>query len=467
MRASRSRPSRAVRAAVGLAAVAALLLVGAPAATAAPVGPPPGEALPGYTIVPPELAPLAVDGGETRVLAGVHRHAGYLIEVPPDWNGELVMWAHGFRGNGPELTVDPPAYELRERWIDQGYAWAASSYDRNGYDVAAGVRSTRALVGEFARQVERPSRVYLAGVSMGGHVTARAIEQDPWLYAGALPMCGVLGDHDLFDYFLDFQVAAAALAEVPGAYPPGPDYETAVLPRIYAGLGLEPGNPAVTTPEAEQLRAATVLDSGGPRPGAEASFSYWKDFLLELGVPDDEPTPVTGVARDPGVVAGNIGTDYAPDQPVDLDAVVQRVPVADERARETRRLTAVAQVLGKPKVPVLSLHDLGDLFVPFAMEQVYAQEAAAAGRSGHVVQRAIRATGHCEFSPVEAGTAWDDLVAWVESGERPAGDDVLDSAVVADPAYGCRFSDRAAFDAAGPVTQDSTRRLFEPCPAPV
>ena len=53
----------------------------------------------------------------------------------------------------------------------------------------------------------------------------------------------------------------------------------------------------------------------------------------------------------------------------------------------------------------------------------------------------------------------------MEGGERPEGDDVLDPAVVADPAYGCRFSDRAAFDAAGPVTQTSTRRLFAPCPS--
>jgi hypothetical protein len=120
---------------------------------------------------------------------------------------------------------------------------------------------------------------------------------------------------------------------------------------------------------------------------------------------------------------------------------------------------------GEPRVPVLTLHDLGDLFVPFAQEQVYAAEVAGGGREELLVQRAIRATGHCEFSDVEAGTAWDDLTAWVEGGERPEGDDVLDPAVVADPAYGCRFSDRAAFDAAGPVTQTSTRRLFAPCPS--
>ncbi|WP_219418614.1 hypothetical protein [Pseudonocardia nigra] len=445
-----------------LATLLGLTLLGAP--TAAAAGPPGDEALPGYTIVLPELAPLEVDGAPTRVITGVSGSAGYAIEVPPHWNGELVMWAHGFRGNGAELTVDPPAYGLRERFVEQGYAWAASSYDRNGYDIASGVRSTRELAKEFGRLVDKPSRVYLAGVSMGGHITARSLEEYPSFYAGALPMCGVLGDHDLFDYFLDYQLAAEALSGV-RAYPPGPDYAETVLPQIYAGLGLAPNDPTISTPAGQQLRAATVLDSGGVRPGADASFGFWKDFLFTLAIPSDEPTPVEGVAADPGLVAGNIGTDYEPDKPVALDEVVQRVEPVEEQIRESRSLTPVAQVIGRPKAPVLSLHNLGDLFVPFAMEQIYAAEVAEAGRSELLLQRAIRTTGHCEFSPVEAGTAWDDLVRWVEDGERPAGDEVLDPKIVADPAYGCRFSDAAAYAAAGPVSEDDTRRLFEPCPA--
>jgi hypothetical protein len=32
------------------------------------------------------------------------------------------------------------------------------------------------------------------------------------------------------------------------------------------------------------------------------------------------------------------------------------------------------------------------------------------------------------------------------------------------PAYGCRFSDPAAYAAAGPPSAEDTRRLFDPCP---
>jgi hypothetical protein len=442
---------------------AALALVGALLAVPAAAAPPDDAPHPGYTIVLPELVPLPAGGGPTRVLTGVAEHAGYAIEVPQDWNGELVLWAHGFRGNGAELTVEPPAFGLRERLVSQGYAWAASSYDRNGYDVASGVESTRALADEFGELVGASRRTYLAGTSMGGHVVARSLEEHPGFYAGALPLCGALGDHDLFDYFLDHQLLAGALAGVP-TYPVGSDHATVVLPRVYQAVGLARGDPAVPTPAAQQLRAATVLDSGGVRPGADAAYGFWKDFLFGLTVPDDGPSPVEGVAADPGLVAGNVGTDYAPDEPVDLDAAVQRVEVAEPRVRASPDLNPVAQVHGLPSAPVLSLHDLGDLFVPFAMEQVYAAEVAASGRSDLLVQRAVRAAGHCEFSPAEVGAAWDDLVAWVERGERPAGDDVRNPAVVADPSYGCRFSDPAAYRAAGPVSADDTRRLFDACP---
>lgn len=60
------------------------------------------------------------------MLQGVHGHAAYDIEVPTEWNGKLALWAHGYRGQGKVLTVDPPGYGLRQRMLDQGFVWAAS-----------------------------------------------------------------------------------------------------------------------------------------------------------------------------------------------------------------------------------------------------------------------------------------------------------------------------------------------------
>ena len=72
-------------------------------------GAPDDQPLTGYTINNPPLTPAAVSGQPAKVLQGVHSHAGYLIEVPPAWNGRLAMWAHGYRGQGTVLSVDPPS----------------------------------------------------------------------------------------------------------------------------------------------------------------------------------------------------------------------------------------------------------------------------------------------------------------------------------------------------------------------
>ncbi|SBT41434.1 alpha/beta hydrolase family protein [Micromonospora narathiwatensis] len=454
MLASTTRLGRGLRA-VGAALILTVGLTGAtPAVAAHDDG---SQPLPGHTISNPPLAPLVVDGAASTVRQGVHRHAGYIIETPARWNGDLVMWAHGYRGQTSVLTPEPPAFELRQRMLAQGYAWASSSYDRNGYDIRSGVLGTRDLADLFARTVKRPKRTLIAGVSMGGHVIGRSLEQYPNYYAGALPMCGVLGDHELFDFFLDYNLVAQALAGLP-AYPPPADYLTNAVPRIQVALGLaglRPGGPDTTNDLGRQLRAVTVNRSGGERPGAEAAFAVWKDFLFGIAVTDGGDSP----AQRPGQLATNLLTRYSPNSPVNVNATVQRVAPENPRQRLSPTLTEVPRISGRPTVPVLTLHDLGDLFVPFSMEQAYARDAAGHGRSRLVVQRAVRAAQHCEFSPAEAGAAWDDLVSWVRTGRRPAGDAVTDPKAVAAPDFGCRFSDPAAY-AAG----SGTRRLYAPCP---
>ncbi len=428
----------------GLALV--LVLLAPPAAASTPPGDRP---LPGYTIDNPPLPPAQVGGEPSRVLQGVHEHAAYTIEVPPRWNGRLAMWAHGYRGASTVLTVDPPAYGLRQKLLDQGFAWAASSYYANNYDVKAGVLSTHGLAKRFRELVGKPRDTFIVGVSMGGHVVGRSLEQFPGFYKAALPLCGVLGDHELFDFILDYNVTAQALSGI-RAWPAPDDYLTAVVPRIQAELGLT-GTP---NERGAQFVSIVTNRSGGPRPGAAPAFAYWKDFLFGLAAPSSGE----GLAADPGQVATNVLTRYEPNAPVDVNRAVQRVLPENPKARVTPKLTEVPRIAGRPTAPVLSLHDLGDLFVPFSMEQAYERDVQRNGRGHLLAQRAIRAVGHCEFSPNEVGAAWDDLVTWADTGRRPAADVVDDPAVVAAPTYGCRFSDPAAY-----TQPNTTRRLFPAC----
>ncbi len=425
-----------------IAATALLGLAAAPAATAAN-GPQPKYFVDESTLPFTALA-------DATAYWGVHSGAGYRIEVPDDWNGTLVMWAHGFRGTGLELTVDN--HPLREFLVPNGFAWAASSYSRNDYDIQVGVQDTHALAKRFNGIVGKPDRTYITGASMGGHITAVSIEQYRNAYDGAMPICGVLGDFELFDYFLDFNAAAQQLGTGSSTFPVDPaQYVAVTVPAIKANLsGPGPGWPVSLTPDGVNLKNLTELRSGGERPNFDEAWFFWNtfpefatgpgNFLFDLGIGDGT------LARSPGNALDNTDVVYQFDTDPALTAAEQAfnnsvVRVAqDPQARSPNGLSQVAPIAGDPPVPVLSLHNLGDLFVPFHNQVVYGSEAAANGKSDLVVQRAIRGVGHCDFTAFELVSAFTDLVAWVEGGVKPAGDDVTNPAAVADPDFGCAFT---------------------------
>ncbi len=421
-----------------LVLILAALLLAAPAAMA--VQPPQ------YFVDETKLPFAAIPGIPTQRLWGIHNNAGFRIEVPDNWNGSLVLWAHGFRGNRLELTVDD--HPLRLFLIANGYAWAASSYSKNAYDPAQGAKDTHALTTYFNGRFGRPVRTYITGASMGGHVTGIVAEQWHQSYDGAMPICGVLGDYELFDFFLDFNVAAQTLSGVGRLFPYDPaDYVGVAVPATKRRLELVPNTfPFTLNAAGRNLRSLTQLRSGGVRPVFDQGFLFWNgvagDFLFGLGAQIGDGS----LPRHPGVVVDNIGIVYQFDtnpaqsaEEATFNAAVQRV-AADPQGRHRNGISNVPPTTGDLRIPMVSLHTLGDLFVPFLMEQVYAERVAAKGGSHLLVQRAIRDFGHCTFTPTELVEGFVDLVRWVEAGVKPAGDNVLDPAVVADPNYGCAFT---------------------------
>jgi len=391
---------------------------------------------------------------------GVHGGAGWRAEYPDNWNGTLVIWAHGFRGTGLELTVDN--HPLRALLIPLGFAWAASSYSRNDYDIAAGVLSTNALVGMLDDEIAPADRVYLTGASMGGHVTAVSIEQYPEIYDAALPICGVLADYELFDFFLDFNAAAQQIALDSSAFPVEPvSYLFGTVPQIKANLESVPGGwPSLLNADGQNFKNLVELRSGGERPNFDEAFFFWNtfpnfgsgpgNFLFDLGVGDGT------LPRTPGLGVENTDVVYQFDgdpalTPAEAELNAGIVRVEQDPQGRKGGLAQVPRTTGNITIPVLTLHNLGDLFVPFHNEVVYAQRVADRGKSDLLVQRAIRGVSHCEFTAAEFSSAFLDLVAWEQLGATPAGDVVLDPAAVADPLYGCNFT-------------DGTHLLGTPCP---
>src|SRR5690606_32778086 len=80
---------------------------------------------------------------------GIQGKAAYTVEIPQDWNGKLVMWTRGYGGESATLNRVVPSAAFRNAVLEAGYAWAASSYSANFYDVRAAIEDTNKLALEF------------------------------------------------------------------------------------------------------------------------------------------------------------------------------------------------------------------------------------------------------------------------------------------------------------------------------
>jgi hypothetical protein len=386
--------------------------------------------------------------------AGILEGAAYRIEVPQrGWNGRLLMWAHGYVGRDPRLLVEEPI--MRRYLIQHGFAWAASSYHKNHYDVRAGVEDTNALAQAFAnlaaangQLLSNPHKIYIAGASMGGHVAAAAVERETLArahhrvpYAGVLSMCGVLGDSQLFDYFAAYALAALQLAGFPAQDYPVPGWDE-LVPAAQGRLWTN--YPTQRTEQGRRLRDLAMNLSGGARPFFAEAFA---DFGMQESLWHARDATLDGVLNasvvDTRAVQYRFGDPAAPMTPEEAqfnDQIARARPAPDANRLRRDGLRWIPVLAGEFDVPVLTLHTLGDLYVPLLMEQIYRRRAQAHGRGRWLVQRVVRDVGHCAFTPAEASEAFADLVRWVDGGPTPAGDDVLDPKALAAPEAGCRFT---------------------------
>jgi hypothetical protein len=403
----------------------------------------------------PSFAPMT--GHETTSRwAGDLNGSAYRVEVPANWNGELVMYAHGYRGTGAALTTGNPS--IRRYLLEKGYAWAAASYSKNYYDVRAGVEDTNALALAFnniaaanGRTLAAPTKIFITGHSMGGHIAAAAIDAEAGQannrvrYSGAVPMCGVTGDKELFDTFTAMQIAAQTLAGQPNnPLPNWSGISAQVNSALWTAFPSTTTPTAVPTPTALGEKYMSIVKNltGGERPLFALGLTRGGSFPSSYGTFGGDGT-VNGILNKWGTDTTRytylVDGDAATTASVNANAPkAVRDPLAN--ARRADGLRWIPQANGDFNVPVVAIHTLGDLFVPFHMMQVFRQRAESKGNGGRIVTRAIRGISHCDFTVAEQSEAFDAMVQWEKGGAKPAGDDILNPAAVAAPTFGCTFT---------------------------
>jgi pimeloyl-ACP methyl ester carboxylesterase len=369
----------------------------------------------------------------------------YAIWRPAEWNGDLVIYAHGIVE--PFMPVAIPTtqdafYVYRDAWLDRHFAVAVSSYAENGWALDSAVKSTHQLRGVFHDLSGPPARTFLVGHSLGALAIAKLVEKHGDRYDGAMPMCGMLGGATmqlgysrdmrlLYDYFFP-GVLPGSVFDVPVLSPPqiGAQIQAAAQKAVEGFVTGDPVKQAQTIQWLRTSQAATLptpLAFGPPYPanvtvasiGVTAGYAaaYSLVFTNDLLGRVENRIPVDNTEKD---YVGSFDD-------VTLNLTIDRYEAEQPGIAYLRRLY---DTTGRIRTKVLALHTRWDPAVPATHQTAYAAKVAAAGRADDLVQRIYTAYGHCD--PEMFGTApfdptyiaatladFDSLVTWASGGVRP------------------------------------------------
>ncbi|MFO7692353.1 MAG: alpha/beta hydrolase [Vicinamibacterales bacterium] len=378
--------------------------------------------------------------------------ADYVLFAPAHWNGELVLFAHGYVapsypdgafpfdvpiGIQPGAGVPADVVALRDLMLCQGYALAASSYRTHGYAVEDGVRDTHLLNAVVRRHLGGPpARTYVLGQSMGGLIAVALAERFPATYDGALAFCGpIAGSPMQLDYVGHVRVLTHVFLPqlFDGAHPfatPAISHEayvSAFLPRLETLLGQPAQASALLSLASVRLPcgmpilpldpAVDLADVGAVVESLATSLASAL-YYYAVGVEDVLARGGGGIAFD------NTATVYTfvdPATGIDasdgLNAAVLRISGDPQAMRYWDRHY---QPSGDLQVPLVALHTTHDPDVPYPHVLVYEHLLAGpAGAADWLRVDTVEAYGHCNFSVPDLAGAFGALRARVETGWWP------------------------------------------------
>ena len=348
-------------------------------------------------------------------LTGERDGAFFRIVMPDPWNGDLVIWGHGFSLS----PLEEPVFDLgplAALQLDEGYAVAASSYSQVGWAVFRTVRDYRTLLKIFRKNFGKPKQILLNGASLGGIVTAQALEKRSGgaKYAGAYPFCGAMAGSRNWDGALDLRLVYDVVCDgVPGAaIPGGPEglpagfnfTQTDLGLAVHACTGILLMDPALRTAD-QATRLAKIL----------TTTTLPESFLL-IGM-GFSTFALSDLTHDPGklkgrIGVGNEGVDYGD---AAINAGIERVrPHGGARSKLMRHFTPRGRVHG---TKIVSLHTDKDGLVVLENESEYAQEVPASQLTTAVVVESP--PSHCVFTEAEVVAGWEALRGWVAGLPKP------------------------------------------------
>jgi pimeloyl-ACP methyl ester carboxylesterase len=367
-------------------------------------------------------------------LTGTLNGADYKIRVPANWNGTLLVFAHGVQNAGiaPELapaTWPPVTPSLEDQLLEAGYALAGSGFQNFDKD---GVLQTLALTEYFKKNVGHPKRIIIWGISLGAEITLKLIEGYPWVYDGAVANCAPdAGTPENMDQALAFGLAySAALGWHDDVWGPvedlrdGLNFKADVLPLMISDGSFPPG--VATMGRWEFIRLVMHLPQEAfwlNDPLNAAPF-----FVLQMWKATERRAAVE--AENGGPVAKNTDTQYSLTAEektylaglgVNADELLAFMNGTKVRADFWARLRAAywGGFIGWLWRPVLTMHAKFDGLVFVSNESYYAQLVRTSHSSKRLVQSYVNTVGHCSFTADQYLSGMAAMNSWLETGVRP------------------------------------------------
>ena len=396
------------------------------------------------TVASPSPSPTLSPSPTAATQAGSIGAAQYRIEVPPAWNGTLFLYSHGYVAPGRlNPATDSPAPIISTWLLGQGYAIAGSSYSSTGWALEDAFKDQIAVLDLFNQRFSKPKRVIAWGGSLGGIITAGLVQLYPDRFAGAIPICGVLGGgvaswNAGLDAAYAFKTLLAPTSQL--------QLVSITSPQANADLAAQIFNTAASTPQG-QARIALVAALGDlpgwfdptaaqPAPadyaGQVAAQSQWEsqvDFPFEFGYRAELEQ------RAGGNPSWNTGVDYVHQLAISFNSaeVAALYSAAGlDLAADLRALNAGARIKADPAavayldrnisfdgnlaLPMLTMHTIGDGLVVPQNETAYSDVVTAAGKQDLLRQIFVHRAGHCAFSAAETITAIEAMVARLDTG---------------------------------------------------
>jgi pimeloyl-ACP methyl ester carboxylesterase len=321
--------------------------------------------------------------------------AASLICVPPpgSWNGQLVVFAHGFVAPGEGPSFELPFLDgvpLPAVVQSLGFAFATTTYRDDGLVILEGVDDIRQLLAAFSLAHPAPTRTHIFGVSEGGLVATLLVERSPDAVDSAVAACAPIGNFRLqinyigdfrvlFDYFFPGIIDGSPIQIPPDVIANWDSYALAVAAALQANPGRALELMRVARAAHDPSNFNTVINT------AVSALRYnvlgANDAALKLG----------------GNPFGNRLRLYlGSSNDLRLNLLIRRFsasPVALQRLH-------FYETNGDLSVPLVTLHTTLDEVVPFGHELLYLPKVDLFGR-GRFVPLPVNRYGHCNFTTNE------------------------------------------------------------------